>query len=100
MNSPEPPAISRRVARIERALGKRVVLRGVRWPDTSLRGRIEDRSNCVLVQYRDDTAGYFWHYDILEELLGLLEQGLLRVLLYDEDIRRIASAPRYVLRLP
>ena len=100
MRSPEPPAIADRVARIERTLGKRVLLRGVRWPDALLRGQIEDRPACVLVQYRDDAAGYFWHYDILEELLDLLEQGQRRLVLYDEEIRRVASVPRYVMRLP
>ena len=100
MRTPEPPAIANRIARIERALGKPVLTRGVRWPDKLLRGRIEERDSCILVEYRDSKAGYFWHYDILEELLALLEQGLRSVVLYDEETQRVASPPRYVLRLP
>lgn len=37
----------------------------------------------VLVEYRDDVAGYFWHYDIIEELLEHLEQGRLSVVLHE-----------------
>jgi hypothetical protein len=39
----------------------------------------------VVVEWRDDTAGYFWHYDILEQLLGHLERGCVSLTLRDGE---------------
>ena len=70
---------------VERRLGKRIVLRGVRDPDPLWRGRLTERPSHFLLEYRDATVGFFWHHDIIRELLDLLEQGQTDVTLRDEE---------------
>jgi hypothetical protein len=81
----EPAEITERISRLEQALGRRVVLRGVRVPDPLFRGRVSERKGVVVLEYRDAEVGYFWHYDIIEELLLLAGQGKLNVVLYEGD---------------
>ena len=71
------------VREVEQATGERIVLRGVKTPDPSLRGRISSRPGYLLLEYRDETAGYFWHHDIIRELLALIRQGQRDFVLYD-----------------
>jgi hypothetical protein len=82
----ESPAILREVAALEGQIGRRIALRAVREPDPSFRGRISERPGYLLVEYRDDTAGYFWHYDIIEELLRHLSRGSRSVMLCEGEI--------------
>lgn len=77
--------IEERVADLERRLGQRIVLRGVRDPDPCWRGRLSSRPGMILLEYRDATVGFFWHHDIIRELLDLLEQGVTDAGLRDED---------------
>jgi hypothetical protein len=74
-----------RVQQVERRLGKPLVLRGVRDPDPRWRGRLTERPSHFLLEYRDDVVGFFWHHDIIRELLDLLEQGQTNVTLRDEE---------------
>lgn len=74
-----------RLKQLEWRLGKRIVLRGVRDPDPLWRGRLTERPSHILLEYRDATGGFFWHHDIIRELLDLLEQGQTDVTLRDED---------------
>ncbi len=94
MSGLESPAIARRVAEAEDAIGRRIVLRGTRHRNRKFRGRIAVRPTCVLVEYRDDTAGYFWHYQIIEELLDHLLQGRLNVVVYEGDIQYVYAPPQ------
>ncbi len=71
------------VCEVEQATGERIVLRGVKTPDSSVRGRISSRPGYLLLEYRDETAGYFWHHDIIRELLALIRQGQRDFVLYD-----------------
>ena len=87
MNSNESPTIMRRLGRLGRAMGKPLVLRGVRLWDTSFRGRILEKPDRIILEYRDDTAGYFWHYEIIEELLDHVAQNHTDVVLHEGDIR-------------
>ena len=73
------------VCEVEQATGERIVLRGVKTPDSSVRGRISSRPGYLLLEYRDETAGYFWHHDIIRELLELVRQGQHDFVLYDWD---------------
>ena len=73
------------VREVEEAIGKPIVLRGIKTPDPSVRGRISSRPGYLLLEYRDETAGYFWHHDIIRELLERLRQGERDVVLYDWD---------------
>ena len=77
--------VDERLKRLARRLGKRIVLRGVRDPDPLWRGRITERPSHFLLEYRDDVVGFFWHHDIIRELLDLLEQGQTDVTLRDEE---------------
>ena len=85
MRSAESPVIAARVARLEKLLGLRILVRGVRFSDPSFRGRLRRVPGAVVVEWRDDTAGYFWHYDILEQLLGHLERGCVSLTLRDGE---------------
>jgi len=67
--------LDERVRALEQRLGQRLILRGVRDPDPLWRGRISWRPGYVLLEYRDATPGFFWHHDIIRELLDLVEQG-------------------------
>jgi len=89
----ESPAIRRRIACLEDRLGKAVVIRGVRHRNRSFRGRILSRPGCFVVEYRDDIAGYFWHYEIIEELLNHLEHSRCNVVVYEGDIQYTDVSP-------
>lgn len=77
--------VEERVRRLEQATGKRVVLRGVKVPERAFRGRVSLQAGLIVLEYRDETAGYFWHYSILEELLGYAEAGQYDVVLYEKE---------------
>lgn len=94
MKSSESAAINRRVADLERITGKPIIIRGTRLRNPLFRGRIVERSGCIIVEYRDDVAGYFWHYEIIEELLSRLEEGRRNVVLYEGDIQYTDVQPR------
>jgi len=71
------------VREVEQTTGERIVLRGIKTPDPSVRGRISSRPGYLLLEYRDETAGYFWDCDIIRELLELVRQGQHDFVLYD-----------------
>jgi hypothetical protein len=77
--------LSRRVQEVEARCGVRIVLRAVHVPEQSFRGRLERRGGRVIIEYRDDTPGFFWHQDIIGELLDRLERGEDNVTLCDDD---------------
>lgn len=78
--------IDRLKQRVERQIGKPVILRGLKPADPEFRGRITHRPGYILVEYRDDIAGYFWHYDTIRRLLALVAEGRRNVTLYEDDI--------------
>ena len=80
------------VREVEQATGERIVLRGVKTPDPSVRGRISSRPSYLLLEYRDETAGYFWDCDIIRELLELVRQGQHDFTLYNWDMM-LAESP-------
>ncbi|MFQ6132585.1 MAG: hypothetical protein ACE5R4_11155 [Armatimonadota bacterium] len=92
MRVPAEPRLGERVRAVERATGKRIVLRNVRTCDPSFRGRIAHRPGYVVLEYRDDQPGYFWHVPIVEELLRLVELGAGSVTLYEGD-RQYVEVP-------
>ena len=89
-----PKKIQRRIAAVERRIGRRIIVRGAKWPDPSLRGRVSERAGAIIIEYRDDVAGYFWHIDIISELLDHVEQGHFEISLTDRPRRTIAEPPR------
>lgn len=58
----------------ELATGLRLVLRGVQFAERGLQGRITRRPGYVLVEYRDETSGYFWDLDVLCRLLAMVAE--------------------------
>ena len=72
------------VCQVEAETGQRLVLRAMHAPERNLRGRLSPRPGYLLVEYRDDTPGYFWDHDIIRELLALIRQGQRDFALYDE----------------
>ena len=67
--------LDRRVQELGARLGKRILLRAVRTPERNFRGRIASIPGAVVLEYRDETAGYFWDCDIVHELLDHLAAG-------------------------
>ncbi len=80
------------VREVEQQIGKGIVLRGIKTPDRTFRGRISSRPGYLLLEYRDETAGYFWDYDIIKKLLALVRQGQRDCVLYDWDMM-LAQSP-------
>lgn len=76
-------SLDRRVQELETRLGKRILLRAVRPPERNFRGRITSIPGAAVLEYRDETAGYFWDCDIVRELLDHLAAGGGTVTLHD-----------------
>ena len=82
--------IDERLQRIEEATGKPVVIRAVRPQQCCFRGRVQERGGCFLVEYYDDTPGYFWDHDIVRELLECIERRRgQKITLYDGDVQYV-----------
>jgi len=81
---PEP--LQARVAAVERALRRPVIVRAAVWDDPTLRGRLARRAGALVLEYRDDGVGCFWRYDTIAELLDHLEHGDLEIELRDESM--------------
>lgn len=67
--------LERRRREVERRIGMRVVLRGIRTPDPRFRGRVSERPGYLLVEYQVAQPGYFWEAPVVEKLLDLVEAG-------------------------
>jgi len=91
------PDIDARIHRIEELTGKPVVLRSVRPCCPCFRGRVTERGGSFLVEYRDETPGYFWHHGLIRELLTCIEQRRgQRITLYDGDVQYVEiPSPRH-----
>ncbi len=91
-----PPALRVRLEAASR-WGRPIGVRACRWPDPGLRGRVTRRAGAIVLEYRDDGAGYFWHLDLVAELLSYVEQGHFQLSLRDpEDPSLLASLFREV----
>ncbi len=77
--------LTRRLEELEEKLGLRIILRPVHVPEQDFRGRIIKRGDRIVLEYRDEVPGFFWHYDILRELFAHLEAGRFDVALYDDE---------------
>lgn len=67
--------IDRRVAEVEEAVGRRLIVRAVRTDERQFRGYVEVRPRCVVIEYAEELPGYFWGYELLERLLCWVETG-------------------------
>lgn len=76
---------------VERVTGLKVCIRGVRWDNPRIKGRLRHIGDILYVEFRDDNPGYFWHFDTVRKLLELAILGFRYAELYDEPI----SLPRH-----
>ena len=81
--------IDERIRKLEQLRRKRIVLRGVRTNDPHFRGRLLERKSYIVLEYRDDKPGYFWQYEIIEELLDLVEKESSNIILYEGDYQYV-----------
>ncbi|MFO7946670.1 MAG: hypothetical protein R6V19_07640 [Armatimonadota bacterium] len=78
--------LEREKAKLEAQIGMPIVVRGIHAPDPALRGRIVHKIDRIVLEYRDDNAGYFWHIDILREMFEMLGDGVFEAVLRDDDM--------------
>jgi hypothetical protein len=65
------------------------------------RGRITEKSGSFLVEYRDEGAGYFWHHDVIRELLVCIrDRRGQRITLYDGDVQFVEVPVRKTFKRP
>lgn len=82
--------IDERIKRIEARTGKRILLRPVRVRNPAFRGRVCEKRTHFVLEYRDENPGYFWHHDVLRELLTCIERDVGKtVTLYDGDVQYV-----------
>ncbi|MCS7254542.1 MAG: hypothetical protein RMK18_05495 [Armatimonadota bacterium] len=72
---------------VERMTDLKVCIRGVRWDDRRVKGKLRQVNDVLYVEFRDDNPGYFWHIDTVRKLLHLAMLGCRNVELYDESDR-------------
>ncbi len=72
---PLPPDLEDKRRALARALGRPVVIRGIRTPDPEFRGRLRVEPGRVVIEYQVAQHGYFWHVPIIEELLARAAAG-------------------------
>jgi hypothetical protein len=86
--------IDARIAQVEEAVGKRLIVRSVRTPERDLRGWVEVRPSVVVIEYAEELPGYFWGYELLERLLEWVEEGGGSAWFYESNGRLIRVASR------
>lgn len=67
--------IDSRIAQVEAATGKRLIVRTVRTPEPEFRAWVQVRPSAVVIEYVEELPGYFWGFELLERLLGWVEAG-------------------------
>lgn len=82
---------------MERAIGKRLIVRSVTTPEPEFRGWVEVRPSTVVIEYVEELPGYFWGFELLERLLEWVEAGGGSAWFYEQDgrlVRVSADRPR------
>jgi len=67
--------LDKRIKKIEKKIGQRIVIKGVREIDPDIKGRVVQKPGYVLLEYNDELPGFFWHFETIEKLLDLIERG-------------------------
>ena len=89
--------IDARIAQVEEAVGRRLVVRSVTTPEPEFRGWVEVRPSSVIIEYVEELPGYFWGFELLERLLEYVEAGGGSAWFYEQDgklVRVPADADR------
>jgi hypothetical protein len=82
--------IDARIAQVEAALGKRLIVRTVRTPEPEFRAWVQVRPSSVIIEYVEELPGYFWGFELLERLLEWVERGGGSAWFYEQDGRLVS----------
>jgi len=88
---PDASRLERRVTEIEGRLGKRLLIRSIRTPEEAFRARVCVRASSVVIEYIEELPGYFWGYELLEELLDYVESGGPSAIFYEGGLRYLGA---------
>jgi hypothetical protein len=89
--------IDARIAQVEEAVGKRLIVRSVATPEPEFRAWVEVRPSAVIIEYVEELPGYFWGFELLERLLEWVESGGGSAWFYEQESRFVripAERPR------
>jgi hypothetical protein len=81
--------IDTRIAQVEEAVGKRLLVRSITTPEPQFRGWVEVRPSAVVIEYVEELPGYFWGFKLLERLLDWVEAGGDSAWFYEQDGRLV-----------
>lgn len=70
--------------RLSEKIGLSVIVRAVKTDDPRFRGRLSQNPRRLLVEIQTSQHGYFWDYDIIEELFALAAQGIREINVMEE----------------
>lgn len=84
--------IDARIAQVEAAVGRRLIVRTVRTPEPEFRGWVQVRPSAVVIEYVEELPGYFWGFELLERLLDWVETGGGTAWFYEQG-GRLVSVP-------
>jgi len=73
--------LERKRRAVAEELGLPVIVRGVRSPDESWKGRLRRSRGRVLIEYQISQAGFFWQAPIVERLLEEASRGQLEFII-------------------
>ncbi len=87
-----PLNIDARIAQVEETIGKKLIVRSITTPEPQFRAWVEVRPSAVVVEYTEELPGYFWGFELLEELLQWIESGGDSAWFYEHD-RKLIRIP-------
>lgn len=70
-----PPSLEQMRLELERRLGCPILVREIRTNDPDFRGRLRKRAGAIVLEYQVAQKGFFWHADVVEELLRRAAAG-------------------------
>ena len=72
-----PRPLEQERLQLERALGKRVVVKAVKRENPRFRGRVRHTPRQIVIEYQISQPGYFWEAGLMEKLflLALKREG-------------------------
>ena len=76
-----PPLLEQKRKAVQEKLGLPVVVRGLRTPDASWKGRLYRRRGRIIIEYQVSQVGFFWHAPIVDQLLKAAAEGELEMVI-------------------
>ena len=75
------PLLDRKRQAVEAALGRAIIIRGVRTPQARWKGRVYVSHGRIILEYQISEFGFFWHAPVIEQLLEAIASGETDVIL-------------------